>query len=159
MNGVLENRFYNWFHNQSFKRSIEASPVLSKQMVELDKRVMLTGATEGTGGTGGMGGTGDTDLVGAEEGTGGTGSQVVGKSKLSAAHGWDGCQRKSKLSAAHPASMKWMLDVMEQWAEANLEELRSRKRNDRKEEQTCVCFKAKLRTLNGVEERRFTTCL
>ena len=50
--------------------------------------------------------------------------------------------------------IKGKLDEMELWAEANLEDLRSRGRNDGEEEQTRGCFKAKLRQWSSIEERR-----
>ena len=46
------------------------------------------------------------------------------------------------------------LGEMNQWTEASPEELRSRKRNDHKEEQSCGCFKAKLRSYRDVFEKR-----
>ena len=51
--------------------------------------------------------------------------------------------------------IKAQLDEMEQWAQDNLEDLQSRKRNDGEEELTRGCFKARLRALNGVHEKRF----
>ena len=45
-NGALENIFIQRFYSQSFQRIIEASPVLSKRIEDLDKMVMATESTE-----------------------------------------------------------------------------------------------------------------
>ena len=53
------------------------------------------------------------------------------------------------------AMVKAQLGEMKQWAQANLEDLRSRKRTDGWAERARGCFKAKLRTLNDVVEKTF----
>ena len=51
--------------------------------------------------------------------------------------------------------IKRKLGEMRQWVDANLEDLRSRKRNDGEEEQARGCFKAKLRRMTGAVENQF----
>ena len=63
--------------------------------------------------------------------------------------------RKRKCSVTRVKEVKAQLDEMEQWADANLEDLRSRKRNDGEEEQARRCFKAKPRPMRDVCEQKF----
>ena len=51
--------------------------------------------------------------------------------------------------------IKGKIDEMEQWGQANLEDMQSRRRNDCEEEQTRGCFKATLRQKNGAVEKTF----
>ena len=69
----------------------------------------------------------------------------------------EGTGRKCVVTSGQVKKVKAQLDEMEKWAEANLEDLRSRKRNDLQEEQACGCFKAKLRTRKS--ERRVNDLL
>ena len=43
---MSKRRLYDLFRKKYFKERIEANPVLSKQIAELDKRVMATGGTD-----------------------------------------------------------------------------------------------------------------
>ena len=60
---------------------------------------------------------------------------------------------KCSVTSEQNERVKGQLDEKKQWNQANLDDLRSRERNDGEEEQAHGCFKAKLRAGQSVLEK------